>query len=454
MPKLKMTDAIIRQTTAAPGTRIDYVDAHPRDRQRGLWLRVSGHFDSEGHPAVSRAWSVLCRVKGSNKLRRFTIGDYPSFGLADARAAAADIVKQTRRDGIDPLQERKKAEAEEEAAHADTISELVPRFLTDLGRLPKKKGGLRSPRYVEETRRNFAVHVLPRWGKRNIREITRRDLNDLLDAVAFEGTDRREDGSKRRAAGGKIASNRVYASIRALFYWAINRGYIDTMPVARADARGEEIARERTLSDDEIGTVWPCFHSLGYPFAHFFCLALATGQRRSEVAGIKLADIDEAAKTWTIPKEKTKGRREHVVPLSELALAIVADAKRLAPRRPDGKAPTYLLTTRADRPISGYSKARSDLDKAIAAALKKAKRPPIEPWWTHDLRRTCASGMAALGIDQFHIGRVLNHADRSITGVYNRHSYAAEKKAALQKWGEHLAEITRPKLVGGKRTAA
>jgi hypothetical protein len=97
-----MTDAVVRQARAAPGTRVDYFDAHPRDRQRGLVLRVSVSTADEGAALrIARSWAVLYRVKGSTKLRRATIGPYPMYGLGEARKLAEEIIKQARR-GIDP----------------------------------------------------------------------------------------------------------------------------------------------------------------------------------------------------------------------------------------------------------------------------------------------------------------------------------------------------------------
>ena len=461
MPKLKMTDAAVRQTTAAPGDRTDYFDAHPRDRQRGLVLRVSGTREKDGTAMVSRTWVVLGRVRGSTKLRRFSIGSYPAYSLAEAREAAAEIIKQTRRDGIDPLLERKRAAIEAEIAGKDTVAEMVTRFMSDLAKRPKKNGGMRAARYVEETQRNFSNHVLPRWGAKNIRDIARRDVSDLIDAVAFEGTDLRDPGGgKRHVDGGGIAANRVYAAVRAFFFWALDAGIIESTPAARAAKRGDEIKRDRTLSDDEIRLVWSQAKAMGYPFGQFFLMALATGQRREEVATMRWADVNEKAQVWVIPKEMTKARREHAVPLSRLAMALLAEAKQAATALAkvrlagESEASPYVFSSRAGRPISGFSKAKRDIDKRIAAELKKARRASLERWTVHDLRRSAATRLGALGVEQSIIGRILNHADGSVTGIYNRHSYLAEKKIALERWAEHLVALTKPRVAAGDKASA
>jgi integrase len=464
MPKLKMTDAAVQRIIAGAGERVDYFDAHPRDRQRGLVLRVSGSKLDDGSTRVTRAWAVLCRLKGSDKLRRFTIGDYPTYSLAEARDAAGEIIKQANR-GIDPLKERDKAQHEAEIAGKDTIEALVEKFMGDLAKRPKKNGGKRSARYIEETQRNFDNHVLPRWRLKNIRDVGRREVSDLLDAVADEGTVVRTDGDRRHVRGGAIASNRTLAAIRGFLNWATDRGVIDTNPAMRVEVRGEETRRERVLSDDEIRIIWPEFGLRGYPFGMFYQLALLTAQRRDEVAAMQWTEVDEKEKTWTLPPERTKSGRPHAVPLSATALSIIAEAKKAgadlakAEKRAPGR---FVFSTTGTTPISGYSRSKARLDEDVERAARKARELPedeqalrkalklkpqekvpqyVPDWTIHDLRRSVATKMAALGISQFDIARVLNHSDRSVTAIYNRHAYLVEKRRALDLWANRLNGI-------------
>lgn len=447
MPKLKMTDAAIQRVTAAPGERTDYFDDH-RDRQRGLVLRVAGSKAPDGAERVTRTWAVLCRVAGAKKLRRFTIGDYPTFSLARARDMAGEIVRAAKR-GVDTGKERKAAALAAELAGRDTIEALADDFIA---RHLQAQG--RSENYIQATRSNFDNHILPRWRGRNIKDITRRDVTELLDSVMDEGSDiKTENGKKRHLAGGPISANRVLATIRALLNWAVRRGVIETNPASLVIRPGRETQRERTLAADEAIAIWTVASAKGYPFGLFFMLALATGQRRDEVAGMRWDELDEKEKTWTLPPERTKGRREHVIPLSPLALATLKRAREaseklakalhgLKPGKP--KLPPYVFTTNGETPISGYGNAKADLDKRIATARKKAGVNDVAAWTIHDLRRTCASGMAALGVDRFVIARVLNHADRSVTGIYDRHSYLPEKRHALDIWARYLDSLINP----------
>ncbi len=443
MPTLKMTDAVVKQQSVEPGQRLDFFDAHPRDRQKGLALRISCTEDG----SVSKVWAAMFRVAGSKRFRRMTIGDYPTYSLAEAREMASDIVRQARK-GIDPILEKRKAKIAAEIAGKDTVDALVKDFMADLATKPKKRGGKRSARYIEETQRNFDNHVVPRWGKRNIRELTRRDVSDLIAAIATEGSDFKRDGEKRHADGGTIAANRTLSAVRAFFNWAIRKGIIEANPATLVEPAGEEIERDRALTDAEIKTICPAAKSLGYPFSQFFQLALILGQRRSEIARMQWQHIDEEAKTWTIPAPLTKGKKhDHVVPLPQLALDLLSEAKKAAKILADSReteTSPFVLSTRANKPISGFSKVKTILDK----------KTKLEPWHIHDLRRTCATGMPALGVDRFTISRVLNHADSTVTGRhYDKYDYLAEKRDALSKWANHLVFLTRPKLAATQRAA-
>jgi integrase len=144
----------------------------------------------------------------------------------------------------------------------------------------------------------------------------------------------------------------------------------------------------------------------------------------------------------------TKAGRAHVVPLSSLALDVLGEAKqaaRLLSGEPkDAEPATYVFTTRRDRPISGYSKAKARLDRIIAKARSKAGLPDLEPYTINDLRRTVGTGLGKLGISRFIIARVLNHADRTVTGIYDRYEYLDEKRHALEAWGQYFGNLIAP----------
>jgi integrase len=387
---------------------------------RFVWDSKVPGFGVRVYPTGKRMYVFQYRTKARQQ-RRVAIGLHGPLTIEAAREAAADLYEAVRK-GRDPAEEQKKDARRVPDKIESVIDEFMLRYMT---------GKQRAPRYVEETRRNFDKHVLPRWRGRDLGAIKRRDVIELLDAIVDEGK--------------PVAANRTLAAIRKLFNWALQRGIIETTPVSLVEMPGAERKRERTLAADEIRAVWTAAGGLGYPFGPFFRMALATGQRREEVAGMRWADIDEGERTWTLSSEMTKPGRAHVVPLSALAVQILGkarDAEQMLLTEPESTTPpTHVFTTRGDRPISGYSKAKARVDKAIAAARDADGLPPLAPWTIHDLRRTVGTGLGKLGVSRFIIARVLNHADRTVTGIYDRHEYLEEKRHALGAWGANLRNL-------------
>jgi integrase len=435
MPKVKLTDGAVQRFKAAPGERIDYFDAS----FRGFGVRVSGPpAEAPASFPCRKSWFLFYRYKGKQKRLTFE-PPYPALSLAEARKRAGNALAML------PDSDPAEAKADARRRDGDTVEKIVTEYL---GRRPKPGKKPPSPRYLTETKRNFYNHVLPRWQYRCIRDITRRDINELLDAVVEEGTTvRDDDGSKRHVPGGPIAANRVLAAISALFNWCIGRGIIETTPAARVEKPSGEKDRDRALSDDEIRFLWPQFERRGYPFGSFFCMALLTGQRRDEVSRMRWDEIDEAERIWMLPGSRTKSGRPHVVPLSDSAMGLLAAARKsceaLAKTKGVPRGP-FVFSTSIDAPISGYSRAKKKLDEDVAAARRVGELDSIPAWTIHDLRRTVATQLASLGVDRFIIGRILNHSDRSVTGIYDRHSYLNETRHALERWSARLAAIYDP----------
>ena len=434
MPTVKLTDAAVQKFRAPPGGRIEYFDA----TLPGFGVRVAG--PTGRSPEGRKSWVLFYRFGGEQK--RLTIEPgYPALSLADARKRAGDALSLLSR-GTDPAAEKAQTKAAS-TRRPDTIENVISEFMRR-----HMEGKRRAPRYIAETRRNFDLHVLPRWRDRDIASIHRRDVIELLDAVVDGGGKVKDaDGLVKVVRGGPIAANRVLAAVRALFNWALRRGLIETTPAALVERPGEETRRERTLSADELRAVWPAMDGMGYPAGAFFKMVLLTGQRREEVATMAWADIDLDQKVWTIPAEVTKAGRGHAVPLCPAAVELLNTIPRKSTTLNPAKKLTpspHVFTQSGDHAISGYSAFKRRLDAAVTLARTEAGFEPLEPWTVHDLRRTVATEMGRLGVARFTISRVLNHSDRSVTGIYDRHSYLAEKRAAMDTWGEYLTGLTEP----------
>jgi integrase len=261
------------------------------------------------------------------------------------------------------------------------------------------------------------------WKGRPLAEIGKADIHRELDAIV--------------ARGAPIGANRAFAQLRKMCRWAVSRGIIERSPCEGIDPPSAEKSRDRVLDAGELRLVWLAANRLGFPFGPITKLLVLTGARRSEVGGMEWGEIDLEARTWTIPGSRAKNHRKHVVPLSPQALDIIKGVPRFSSSRfvfsPDSTAP------------SGFSRAKTRLDKLIA---KLNGGEPIAPWVLHDIRRSVASGLAALGVNLPVIERCLNHVSGSFAGivsVYQKHKFSDEMRAALEQWGRHVEELAGDK---------
>ena len=192
------------------------------------------------------------------------------------------------------------------------------------------------------------------------------------------------------------------------------------------------------LSEAEIRIFWRGCERLGPPYGVLFKLLLLTGCRLNEVTGMTRAELSDDGATWTIPSERTKNHRTHVVPLPPLARDILAAVPRIE------SAAGYLFTLSGARPVTSFSGAKAQLDAAmLTVAREEDPASAVVPRWTlHDLRRTAATGMAELGIAPHIVEACLNHvsgAQAGVAGIYNRAAYGPRRRAALERWAAHVA---------------
>ena len=392
----KLTALKVEQARANPHKRIEIPDAG----KPGLYLVIQ--------PSKKKSWAVRYRFRGQAK--KLTLDGFPSLGTA--RKLAQDALDAVA-EGSDPAAEKRAKK------YADTSSDLFSAVAADfVERHAKRNTRASSVRLTEQW---LNKDVLPRWGNKRIQDITKRDVLDLLDAVIDRG--------------GGLSANRVLAVIRKLFNWAVQRGVITVSPVAGIKPPLAEQSRDRILTDDEIRWLWLACEKVGYPFGSMAKLLLLSGQRRNEVAGMTWGEIDLDKKLWTLPGGRTKNDEAHEVPLSEAGARghciVAAHQKRQG---------LSVHDKRQDSRFSGYSRAKAVIDKAMLD-IAREERGDIEiPRWTfHDLRRTAVSGMARLGISLPVIEKTVNHSSGSfagIVGVYQRHSFADEKRNALEAWAK------------------
>jgi integrase len=350
--------------------------------------------------------------------------------------------------GQNPAAKRKEAAAAERARRVrDRLTLRV--LIDDWNRL-----------HLAERRRSYAAEAV-----RALHYAFAAHLDDAAEDLDREavvrGLDtigrrrRRKDGGVGKPLRGAAMAGRTAAYGRAAFAWAVKRGAVHTNPFAALPSRKGIAKRERVLSDTEIGEIWRATGDVASPYGAIIRLLLLTGQRRGEVAGMTWGEISDDLAIWTLPGERTKNGAAHTVPLSAPARDLLKPLllEHGNKRDVDGG---LLLPGAVGTPFAGWSKAKRALDKAILDARAKgaltAKSPAqLVPWNVHDLRRTVATGLQRLGVRLEVTEAILNHISGSrggIAGVYQRHDWAAEKRAALDNWAANVIVIAEGRLAG------
>jgi integrase len=241
-------------------------------------------------------------------------------------------------------------------------------------------------------------------------------------------------------------ARRLHETLRPLFAWAFECGAIQANPMAGLRCPKPETARDRVLDDTEIKALWQAASEQSWPFENVIKLLLLTGQRRDEVAGMRWrevdleTDIDAGTGEWTIAKERCKNGKAHMLHLCREAVRLLDPIGDAAVPRLRNSTDDFVFSTTGTTAVSGFSKVKARLDTRMQEILGDR----FQPWRIHDLRRTAASGMAALGFQPHVIERVLNHvsgAQGGLVSVYQRHDYRDERKRAVMAWGAHVMQL-------------
>ncbi len=365
-------------------------------RLPGFGVRVGT--PSARSPKGRKTWQVMYRLAGRKK-HRFKIGTYPTIGLAEAREEARRLLAQVQR-GIDPKYEAAQAAEDEEY----TVERLAAEYI--------ERDAKRRNRRWRDKDNQLHCYVLPRWGKRPATTITTKDVIKLNDEM--------------QEVGAATARN-VYALVRHMFGWAVERQLVQETPCT-VKSPPPVRSRERTLDVEEVRAISSALP--GYPFGPIVKLLFLTAQRRTNVSEMRWADIDLDTGEWVIPGDDHKSKREHLVPLSEAAIEVLNGLPR---------AGEFVFSGRvtADRPFSGFSKAKTRLDAACG----------VGGWRFHDIRRTVATMMQEIGIAPHVIEAVEGRISGSlggVAGVYQRYGYDREKREALETLNRHLQKLLGP----------
>jgi integrase len=357
------------------------------------------------HPTGKKTCRLLARHNG--RQQNHDIGNARVMTLAELRTKGKGILA-TIANGGDP----KAMKQDAVQAAAKTVEIVARDFIERYAKVHNKAWRDAEWRIERE--------ILPHWGKRPIRSITKLDVVALLDGIVDRGV--------------AVSANRALAAGRKMFNWARERSLIDTSPFDHIEKPAPETKRDRKLDEFELRLILRAIDRFDYPFGPFLRIALLTGQRREECAGMRWSELSPDLTEWTLPRARVKNNEPHAVPLAPWARATLAALPRI-------EHCDFVFTTTGKRPISGFSKAKAALD-AIITELNGGV--PLRPWRLHDFRRSMASHMARLGVQLPTIEKVLNHVSGSfggIVGVYQQHDYADEKAAALETWAQYLLSL-------------
>jgi integrase len=384
MPRIRLTKSAI---DALPTSKSDVV----------YWDAGYPGFGVKVTPKGRKVFIVLYRTGGAgSRLRKYTIGPYGRVTLHQARVAAHKVFA-AKLEGRDPAAEKRAARRR---IVADRVEDLLETFITQ--RLSQNRSG-------DEIARLLRREVGKTWAGRSIREISKRDVVEVVTAI--------------EQRGAPVAANKALKATKTFLRWCVGRAVLDQSPAEGVPLPSKEVARDRVLDDNELAHVILAARKIGGPYGGIVELLALTGQRREEVARLQQEELDLAQRTWTLPKSRTKNAKAHVVHLSKQSMAVL---KRVHPRGP------YVFSLLGTKPFQEFSRAKRRLDQLSG----------VTGWRLHDLRRTCVSGMARLRIAPHVADKILNHQSGTICGVaavYQRHDFLAERQEALERWGIHVA---------------
>jgi integrase len=386
MPRVKLTKTVI---DALPIPTKDIV--HWDIGCPGFGVKVT--------PKGRKVFIVLFRTAGAGlRLRKYTIGSYGQVTLNQARVTAQKVFA-AKLEGRDLAAEKK---ASRRRMIADRVDDLLEAFIAQ---------HVSQNRTAPEISRMLRREVGSAWGSRSIHEISKRDVIDIVNAI--------------EQRGAPVAANKALKSIKTFFRWCIGRAVLDRSPADGVPLPAKQVARDRVLSDVELAQIILAARQIGGPYGDIVEVLALTGQRREEVARCTWDEIDLKTRTWKLSSDRTKNAKSHEVHLSDPVIAVLSRAQK------QGK---FVFSRSGDNSFQDFSSAKREIDDLSG----------VIGWRLHDLRRTCVSGMARLGVAPHVADKILNHQAGTISGVaavYQRHDFLAERREALAKWGTHVRQI-------------
>jgi integrase len=399
----------------------------PTDGYVNYWDESLAGFGVRVSNQGVKTYFVQYRVRQPNgklKERQETIGRASFLTVREARNRAI-ASKAKASSGVDPVGERREKEAEAKAEQADkefTLAKLVDRYMTEHANKKTRAS-------TAETTKGLLKRWTNKLGTRPASSIKKADVLAFLN-----------DYRASRQGEGAAQSNHYLRKLAHVYTWAENKGLVEANPTKGVASEKLDNDRDRYLTDAEIVALWQACDKVGWPSGPIFKLLLLTGQRAAEIGAMRWNEIDETNRVLNLPASRVKNKKAHIVHLNDLAMEIIGKLPRINGSK-------FVFTTNGTAPFCNYDYSKKRLQKLMGDVPGSED---LIPWTPHDLRRTAVSKMVEIGIAPHVADRVLNHVSGTIRGVariYIRYEFLPERKAALDKLGDHIAQLTGANVV-------
>lgn len=385
------------------------------DLQIKGWIRagkpIAGKSDGDGltftrSDAGTNSWVLRYRFGG--RAKECTIGNYPDFGISEARSEAA-LLRAKVDKGIDVALEKRKGKLAQRSAQ--TVESLTQQYLELAGQKLKENTKRDVTRYINKD-------ILPRIGKIPAVDISAREIVNVVEQVA-----------KRSHS----VARRTFEILSVIFSFGVARHAVPRNPcvdlkvsaiIGEAKPRRPRI----NLSEEELRIILPVFHELGTENALAMKILLATCTRKSELIKARWQDIENGL--WTIPAENAKNKKAFVIPLAPTVSGWFEELRTLAENS------KFVLPTRK----IGYGKKRDTISISTLNAALDRIQLGVRNFSPHDLRSTARSHLAAMGVNIVVAERCLNHDLGGLISIYDKHDYLDERRRVLEGWATFLQD--------------
>jgi len=362
-------------------------------------------------------WEVRYSINGKRRFMSIAAGQYPKMPLVEAKAEAAKI-KQLTRTGIDPLAERIR-ENEETIV---TVNDLFEDWYIELSKRLK---------HPSIPKRIYTKEIKPSIGDLRIDSINARDIRAILHKVV----------QTNRPA----VANDTLMYCKQLFNHACKLDLSNANPASAfkvSDAGGVGKSRDRTLSIQELGIVFQVLRNNTNIFTRDNYIAVALlvslGIRKGELIAAMWQEFDLKTQLWHLPADRSKTGvaikiplPDSVIPWLEELYVRACGSHYIFPSRKASKRRAYISDDTLNHALAKMFGKKVDSNKQPYPNL--LGEAGIAHFTVHDLRRTCRSLLAEVGIPRDIAERCLNHKIKGVEGIYDRYDYQSERKEALKK---------------------